>query len=229
MLGPKAGITIESPTIADILATEMENIPSTEVFAQAMRKSPYNEKIFVVPAHTELTGFMHGDVPAEILRWSIESSPLSPETTTIIDTGSAPSLCEMSVAAADIVFIPITMSHQSGLPTTNTMKTAIMHGTTIGGIIPVMSGEAGWEVNQLDKWREKLMASEALRNMGVRVLENVPYSRYVIRGRWRWGKIPNKMMPALEDMYNRITEVEIGEDDKGLAKEKDLVITGSTD
>jgi MinD-like ATPase involved in chromosome partitioning or flagellar assembly len=227
MLGPRAGINMDPPTIVDILATEMENIPSSEVFAQAMRKSPYNDKIFVVPAHKELTAFMQGDVPTEILRWAIESSPLAPETTIIIDTGSAPTLCEMSVAAADIVFIPITMSHQSGLPTANTLKTALIHGTTIGGIIPVMSGEAGWEVNQLDKWREKLMASEALRDMGVRVLENIPYSRHIIRGRWRWGKIPDKTIPALEDMYNRILEVEIGEDDKEGAKE--LLVAGSMD
>lgn len=226
MLGPKAGANLQPPSIADILATELENVPSTEIFAQAMRKSPYNDEIFVVPADAELTAFMRRDVPSETLRWAIETSPLAPETTIIIDTGSAPALCEMSIAAADIVFIPITMSHQSGLPTANTLKAALIYGTTIGGIIPVMSGEAGWEIDQLDKWREKLKASEALRKMGVRVLENIPYCRHVIRGRWRWGKIPDKLMPALEDMYSRIfSEVKEGVDRKG-AKEKELLVAG---
>ena len=208
LLGPKAAVTVEPPTIADILASELEDIPSTEVFAQSLRKSPYNENIMVVPAHPELTDFMNNDVPVDVLRWAIEASPLSEESIVIIDTGSAPSLCEMSVAAADIVFIPITMSHQSGVPTTNTMKAALVHGTTIGGIIPVMSGEAGWEIDQLDKWREKMKASEALRSMGVRVLANIPYSRQIIRGRWRWGKLPDRMLPTLQEMYGRMFGLE---------------------
>jgi hypothetical protein len=161
LLGAKEGASITPPTIYDILQSELANMPSTEIFAQAMRKSPYSDKLFVVPANGDLAG--------------------------ILDE--------------DLVFIPLTLGQQSGIPTMNTLRVALQHGTKIGGIIPLMIGEAAWEQDRLKGWRRMLVESEALREMNVNVLRGMPYSRYVIRGRWRWGKIPRTVLPALDEIY----------------------------
>jgi hypothetical protein len=179
-------------------------MPSAEIFAQAMRKSPYSDKLFVVPANGDLARILEDDTPPDLLRYALEERPLSREVTVIVDTGSGHKLCEMSVAAADVVFIPLTLGQQSGIPTMNTMRVALEHGTKIGGIIPLMIGEANWEQDRLEGWRRMLVESEALREMNVNVLQGMPYSRYVIRGRWRWGKIPRTVLPALDEIYQMI-------------------------
>jgi hypothetical protein len=179
-------------------------MPSTEIFAQAMRKSPYSDKIFVVPANGDLARILEENTPPDLLRLALEESPLAQDVTVIVDTGSGHKLCEMSIAASDVVFIPLTLSQQSGIPTTNTVQVALEHGTTIGGIIPLMIGEANWEKDQLKGWRRMLVESEALREMNVDVLQGMPYSRLVIRGRWRWGKIPRTVLPALEEIYRKL-------------------------
>jgi MinD-like ATPase involved in chromosome partitioning or flagellar assembly len=224
LLGAKEGASITPPTIYDILQSELANMPSTEIFAQAMRKSPYSDKIFVVPANGDLARIMEEDTPPDLLRIVLEESPLSRDVTVIVDTGSGHKLCEMSVAASDVVFIPLTLGQQSGIPTTNTVQVALEHGTTIGGIIPLMVGEANWEKDQLKGWRRMLVESEALREMNVDVLQGMPYSRLVIRGRWRWGKIPRPVLPALDEIYRKLfreaaTSVEAFSFDKGAAEE----------
>jgi len=204
LLGARKGASISPPTIYDILQSELANMPSTEIFAQAMRKSPYSDKIFVVPANGDLARILEEDTPPDLLRYALDESPLSKDVTVIVDTGSGHKLCEMSVAASDVVFIPLTLSQQSGIPTMNTMRVALDHGTKIGGIIPLMIGEANWEKDQLEGWRRMLIESEALREMNVDVLQGMPYSRLVIRGRWRWGKIPRNVLPALDDIYRKL-------------------------
>jgi hypothetical protein len=67
-----------------------------------------------------------------------------------------------------------------------------------------MIGEANWEKDQLEGWRRMLVESEALREMNVDVLQGMPYSRLVIRGRWRWGKIPRTVLPALDEIYRKL-------------------------
>jgi cellulose biosynthesis protein BcsQ len=204
LLGAKEGASISPPTIYDILKSELANMPSAEIFGQAMRKSPYSDKLFVVPANGDLARILEDDTPPDLLRYALEERPLSREVTVIVDTGSGHKLCEMSVAAADVVFIPLTLGQQSGIPTVNTMRVALEHSTKIGGIIPLMIGEANWEQERLEGWRRMLVESEALREMNVNVLQGMPYSRYVIRGRWRWGKIPRTVLPALDEIYQMI-------------------------
>jgi hypothetical protein len=179
-------------------------MPSTEIFAQSMRKSPYSDKIFVVPANGDLTRILEEDTPPNLLKYALDESPLSRDVTMVVDTGSGHKLCEMSVAASDVVFIPLTLGQQSGIPTMNTMRVALEHGTKIGGIIPLMIGEANWEKDQLEGWRRMLIESEALREMNVDVLQGMPYSRLVIRGKWRWGNIPRTVLPALDEIYQRL-------------------------
>jgi cellulose biosynthesis protein BcsQ len=204
LLGAKEGASIKPPTIYDILQSELENMPSTEIFAQAMRKSPYSDKLFVVPANGDLARILDKDTPPDLLRYALKESPFSRDITIIVDTGSGHKLCEMSVATADVVFIPLTLGQQSGIPTMNTLRVALQHGTKIGGIIPLMIGEANWEQDRLDGWRRMLVESKALREMNVPVLQGMPYSRYVIRGRWCWGKIPRTVLPALDEIYQRL-------------------------
>ena len=84
------------------------------------------------------------------------------------------------------------------------MKAALVHKTRIGGIIPLMTGEAGWEIEQIEGWRNKLLQSEALQAMGVEVMQSMPSSKLVPRGKWRWGKLPRTILPTLDEIYTKI-------------------------
>jgi hypothetical protein len=119
----------------------------------------------------------------------------------------------MCITAADIVFIPITLGHQSGVPTINTLQAALVHQTRIGGIIPLMTGKAGWEIRQLEGWRKKLLHSEALKKMGVEVMQSMPFSKLAPRGKWRWGKLPRTILPTLKEIYIKIFGLEVREQD----------------
>jgi len=204
LLGPQMGARIEPPTIYDVLAMELEEIPSTETFAQALRKSPYSDKIFVIPANGELGSLTEMEPPAELLRVALEASPLSQDVTVIVDTGSAHRLCELSIVAADQIFIPITLSHQTGVPTLNTIKIALKHNRVISGLIPIMVGSAKWQEDHISAWRNNLDNSNVLKAMGIDVLPSMPFSQTIVRGKWRWGKLPRRFIPTLDAMYTKL-------------------------
>jgi hypothetical protein len=67
-----------------------------------------------------------------------------------------------------------------------------------------MVGEAGWQTEEIESWRAKLCTSQALQKMGVEVLSAMPFSQTIVRGKWRWGKIPQRFHPMLDEIVNMI-------------------------
>jgi|GEM_PF-2261144 len=204
LLGPEMGTKIEPPTIYDILLNRLERNPPTPLFMQAIRASPYREDIYVLPATGELGNLTRTDAPANLLKTALAGYPLSKDLIVIVDTGSNHVLCEMSIAASSLVFIPITLSHQTAVPTINTLKTCLIHETAIGGLIPIMIGKAGWQKEKIDAWCERTRRAEALQVLGIEVLSAMPFSQTIVRGKWRWGKIPQRFHPTLDEMVQRI-------------------------
>jgi cellulose biosynthesis protein BcsQ len=157
----------------------------------------------VVPSDASLVR-LGPDTARDLLRLALEAAPRQEDETVVIDTGPEVTLCEISIAAADLVFVPITMSHQSGLPTLNTLQAILLEERGIGGLIPTMIGSARWHEERVDSWREALMNTATLKRRGIDLLPSMPFSHAIPSGKWRWGKLPRRCLPALDAMYAKV-------------------------
>ncbi len=192
------GGQIDPPTLVDVLRLEVEGIPSGELMSEAARRSRHDERIFVVPGDADLADLANANPPLRSLNYSLESATLPDNTIVIIDTGTHPSLVAIGIVAADIVLIPVMLSQQTARPTINTLKVALHNHQRKGALIPIGIGNANWEARELERWQRKLRASEALIAMGFEVLPGLPYSRIILRGRWRYGKFPKRFESTMD-------------------------------
>jgi len=206
------GGQIESPTLVDILQLEAEGIPSGELINQAVRKSRHDEHIFVVPGRVDLVSFADAAPPLASLKYALESAPFPEDTVLIIDTGTHPTLVTMGIIAADIVIIPVMLSQQTAKPTINTLKVALQHHRQRGALLPMGIGNSNWEDRELGRWRRKLQTSQALTTMGFEVLPGIPYSRSILRGRWRYGTFPKRFAPVMDEICQFIFHAQSNEE-----------------
>ena len=192
------GGQINSPTVVDILRLEVEGIPSGELMSEATRRSRYDERIFVVPGDADLATLANSNPPQHSLDYALEDPRFNDDTLVIVDTGTHPVLVAMGIIAADIILIPIMLSQQTAKPTINTLKMVLCHHQRNGALIPMGIGNANWEARELERWQRKLQASQALTVMGFEVLPGLPYSRTILRGRWRYGKFPKRFLATMD-------------------------------
>jgi len=204
-LDPQGGVSsillggqIEPPTIYDVLQMEADGNPSGDLLAEALRRSRYHDRIFVVPAIADLAALGYSGYSLDLLRSALENAPLPEDIAIIVDTGSMPALVAQGIAAADAVLVPVMLSQQTARPTINTLKLALNHRRRRGALIPMGIGKTNWETKELDRWTQKLQSSPALVAMGFDVLPGMPYSKIVVRGRWRYGKFPQRFIPPMD-------------------------------
>jgi cellulose biosynthesis protein BcsQ len=227
-LDPQRGATIlllggeyarqpSGPGVYEILVSEAENIPSSELFRQALKMSPYDECIHVVPSDASLARLRGPETARNLLRLALQDAPLPQDETVIVDSSPDVTFCEMAIECADLVFVPITMSHQSGVPTLNTLQAVLRAGKGIGGLVPTMLGHAGWQAARVDAWRTSLMDTVLVKRRGIEVLPAMPFSHAIPAGKWRWGKLPENCLPVLDAMY----AVAFGEHALGVGGVKD--------
>jgi len=188
----------------DVLKSEWDNMPSQEILAQAIVPASYHEGVRLVPAAAALARLAGPETPRDLLRLALGENPYARDPLVIIDTGPDITLCEMSIAAADLIFIPITLSHQSGVPTLNTLQAALRLGCPIGGLIPTMVGTSQWSDKRVAQWRESLRNTQLVKTRKIKLLAAMPYSQSAIRGTWRWGKLPHLFVPTLEGIKAQI-------------------------
>lgn len=192
------GGRIDPPTLVDILQMEAEGLPGGELLRQSARRSRHDEGIHVVPGHAGLAGFANSDPPLDCLKNAIESAALAGDAVQIVDTGTHPALVAMGIIAADLLLVPVMFSQQTARPTINTLKAAILYNCRRGALLPMGIGNAGWEARELERWKEQLQTNRALIEMGFTVLSGMPYSRIILRGRWRYGRFPKSFAPIME-------------------------------
>jgi cellulose biosynthesis protein BcsQ len=204
LLGAEYAKRHVGPGIYEILESEQENIPSTELMYQALKTSPYDSRIRVVPSDASLARMRGPETPRDLLALALQDAPLGTDETVILDTSPDVTFCEMSIVASDIVFVPITMSHQSGVPTLNTLQAILHAGKTIGGLVPTLVGSAKWQESRVDAWRTALMETVLLKGRGIQVLPAMPFSHSIPSGKWRWGKLPKGCLAALEAIDVRL-------------------------
>jgi cellulose biosynthesis protein BcsQ len=216
-LGPKKTSFYDGPTTYDVLQSELDSIPSQELLAQAVVPSTYHDLVRLVPANAALGKLAGPETPRDILRLALHENAYLQDLLTIIDTGPDITLCELSIAAADLVFVPITLSHQTGVPTLNTLQAVFRFGCSIGGLIPTMVGTSQWSDQRVTQWRESLLNTQLVKSRQIKLLPSMPYSQSAIRGTWRWGKLPNLFLPTLEAIKEQIfptSDFNIGTDSK---------------
>jgi len=240
-LDPQRGVTIlllgaeyarqqSGPGVYEILTSEQENIPSTELFYQALKTSPYDERIRVVPSDASLARLRGPETPRNLLALALQDAPLGEDGAVIIDTSPDVTFCEMAIQASDVVFVPITMSHQSGVPTLNTLQAVLHAEKAIGGLIPTMLGSAKWQEARVEAWRTSLMDTVLVKGRGIKVLPAMPFSHSIPAGKWRWGKLPGSCLPVLDAVYaglfgeHALTADEIGVGDE--VEEQAVVVEG---
>jgi cellulose biosynthesis protein BcsQ len=214
-LDPQRGATIlllgagfvregTGPGICDILKSELDHIPSSELFLQSRVASPYHDWIHVIPADASLAQLRGPGTPRELLDLALDDAPIKTGEIIIVDTSPDVTFCEMGIQAADLVFIPITMSHQSGIPTLNTIQAALYAEKPIGGLIPTLLGRAKWQTKRIEAWRESLMQTELVKGRGIDVLPAMPFSHGIPAGKWRWGKLSKGCPEMLDAIYMKI-------------------------
>ncbi len=203
LLGPQKTASLQGPTTYSLLKSELDNIPSQEILSQAIVPSSYHDLVRILPANAALARLSGPDIPRALLRLALCESPYPQDPLIIIDTGPDLTLCEMSLTAADLAFVPVTLSHQTGVPTLNTIQAAFHLGCPIGGLIPTMVGNAKWSEERIKQWRQSLQNTKLVKSRNIQILPSIPYSQSAVRGTWRWGKLPTIFLPTLE----RITQI----------------------
>ncbi len=203
LLGARYAKQDAGPGIYEILQSEQDNIPSTELFNQALVDSPYNELIRVIPSDASLAR-LRGETPRELLSLALQDAPIREDETVIVDTSPDVTFCEMGIMASDMVFVPITMSHQSGVPTLNTVQAVLYAEKEMGGLIPTLIGRAKWQEARIESWRESLMQTDLVKGRGIDVLPAMPFSHSIPSGKWRWGKLPKGCPEMLDAIYVKL-------------------------
>lgn len=215
LLGAEHARQSAGPGVYEILQSELEGMPSTELVYRALKTSPYDGRIRVLPSDASLARMRGPETPRELLGVAVREGPFGEDETIIIDTSPEVTFCEMGIAAADVVFVPITMSHQSGVPTLNTLQAIVNAEKPIGGLVPTLVGSAKWQEARVDSWRTALMESVLLKSRGIQVLPAMPFSHSIPSGKWRWGKLPRGCLAVLDAMYmqlfgeHALTEAEV--------------------
>lgn len=204
LLGPRQAVQHQGFTMLDVLLAAQANLPARELLLQACCRSPFQSGISLVPSCAGLRRLAGPATRRDLLQRALRESSRLPASLILIDSGPDISLCELSLAAADLAFLPLTLSHQSGIPTLNTLQAALRLETPIGGLIPTMVGRAGWNTTRIEQWRGELARSELLARRGIPLLPPLPYSPTAVRGTWRYGRIPSRFQPLLEDLANRL-------------------------
>lgn len=204
LLGARYAKQDTGPGIYEILESEQDNIPSIELFNQALVVSPYNELIRVIPSAASLARLRGPETPRELLSLALQDAPIGEDETVIVDTSPDVTFCEMGIQAADMVFVPITMSHQSGVPTLNTLQAVLYAEKEMGGLIPTLIGRAKWQKARIEAWRESLMQTDLVKGRGINVLPAMPFSHSIPSGKWRWGKLPKGCPEMLDAIYVKL-------------------------
>lgn len=204
LLGARRAVQYSGFTTLDVLLASQANLPALEILLQAICRSPFHEGISLVPSCADLGRLAGPATRRDLLLGALADSSQLPASLILIDSGPDISLCELSLAASDLAFLPVTLSHQSGIPTLNTLQAALRQDTPIGGLIPTMVGRSGWNEIRIEQWRSQLENSELLSQRGIPLLPALPYSPSAVRGTWRWGKIPTLFLPLLEAVTGRL-------------------------
>lgn len=219
------GGTVKHPTLVDVLRLEEEGIPSSHLVNQAASTCRHDENIFVIPGHAELAAFANKSPRLSCLKHALEGATFPMDAISIIDTGTHPTLVAMGIASADVVLIPVMLSQQTAKPTINTLKVAVQYRGMRGALLPMGIGNAKWESRELERWQQKLQASPALNQMGFEVLPGLPYSRAILRGRWRYGTFPKPFAPIMDGICEFIFQrVPRGETSGEISHQPDLLI-----
>ncbi|NMB54282.1 MAG: AAA family ATPase [Leptolinea sp.] len=201
-LGSEARTTIDGkagPTVFTVLETMREGGDTRQMVQKALIRSKYNENVFVLPADYRVTSLLSMGESPDILKYALEEASFSDDLIVMVDTGTAPFLVSMAIAAAtDKVFVPLMLSMQNRKPTADTIQLVLRQRKQLAGIVPVGIGNAKWEEATIDSWSESLKNNPMLAN--AKILAGIPYSKTLVRSEWVDQVFPERLTPVFSEL-----------------------------
>lgn len=201
-LGVEARPTIDGkagPTVFTVLETLREGGDTRQIVQKALMRSKFNENVFILPADYRVTSLLSMGESPDILKYALEEASFADDLVVIVDTGTAPFLVSMAIAATtEKVFVPLMLSMQNRKPTADTIQLILRQHKKLAGIIPVGIGNAKWEEATMDSWNESLRNNPMLSN--ARILTGIPYSKTLVRSEWVEQVFPERLTPVFAEL-----------------------------
>jgi cellulose biosynthesis protein BcsQ len=201
-LGVEARPTIDGkagPTVFNVLETLREGGNTRQVVQKALMRSPYNENVYILPADYRVTSLLSMGESPDILKYAMEEASFSEELIVLVDTGTAPFLVSMAIAAStDKVFVPLMLAMQNRKPTADTIQLVLRQRKQLAGIVPVGIGNAKWEEMTMESWSDSLKSNPMLAN--AKILSGIPYSKTLVRSEWVDQEFPNRLIPVFSEL-----------------------------
>jgi cellulose biosynthesis protein BcsQ len=205
-LGVESRPTIDGkagPTIFSVLEAVREGTNARQIVQKALMRSRYNENVFIIPADYRVTSLMSMGESPDILKYALEEASFSDDLIVLIDTGTAPFLVSMAIAAStDKVFVPLMLSLQNRKPTADTIQLVLRQHKQLAGIVPVGIGNAKWEEITMESWNESLQNNPLLAS--ARILAGIPYSKTLLRSEWVNQEFPDRLIPAFSELTSAL-------------------------
>ena len=215
-------LTANNPTIIDILLTAFQGMDPKDAFSQAVIQTNLGTKygwddkggsIFLIPNKPTLDDILV-EMDSGLLKAALHNLDLPENQIILIDSGADSLNVKMSIAAADIVFLPLILSKQDVHPSVETLRAIVLeqkeNGTPLfGGIVINQNGDAQWERTYLANY-QKLIDSFTkkvnLKCSGEKILFPLRQSRIIRRGThlsWSWREdIQNSTREIIETIKN---------------------------
>ena len=200
--GGEARATIDGkagPTVYNVLETVREGGDTRQIVQKALMRSKYNENVFILPADYRVTSLLSMGESPDILKYALEEASFSEDLIVFIDTGTAPFLVSMAIAAStDKVFVPLMLSLQNRKPTADTIQLVLRQHKQFAGIVPVGIGNAKWEEATMDSWNDSLKSNPLLNS--AKILAGIPYSKTLVRSEWVDQVFPDRLTPIFAEL-----------------------------
>ena len=198
-------LAANKPTVVDILLAAYQGMNPYNVFSQALIQTNLGTKygwddkggsIFLLPSKPTLDDFLLEKDPG-LLKVALNNLDLAEEQIILVDSGADSLNVKMSIAAADIVFLPLVISKQDVHPSIETLRAIVMEQrengrSFFGGIVFNQNGNAKWENTYITNYQQlinKFIDKANLKCVDEKNLFQLKQSRIIKRGKhlsWSW-------------------------------------------
>ncbi|MBC8554669.1 MAG: ParA family protein [Candidatus Brocadiales bacterium] len=209
-------ISEDMPTVVDLLQDVFKGINPTDTFSKAVIQTGLEKKygwddnggsLFLLPCDPSLDDYLpYKD--SYLLKDVLCNINFSEENIILIDSGADITNIKMSVAAADIIFLPLILGKQDVHPSIETIRAIVIEQSKngspyFGGIVLNQNGDTQWENTYIENYQQvlnKFIRRANFKCVDEKNLIRLKQSRIIKRGThlcWSWR----------EDIMNSAKEI----------------------
>lgn len=198
-------VTATTPSIVELLLQANQQLSLDDLFSQTVIPIENNDtlswnknggRLYLIPSKPFLDDILIGRKPI-LLKTVLHNLRFSQECIILIDSGPDKKNIEMSIVAADIVFVPMILGKQDVHPTIETIRSIFdeqeNNGKPIlGGLIINRAGKTQWEDFYISTYQnliDLLKNNSGLLTMNEDFFIELKQSRIIQRGKhlsWSW-------------------------------------------